>query len=195
MEITDELFDVRKVEIAVKEKVMSPKVTVSRLASKPSSVPQPTATAYNYLEIKTENLADSKIEEAKIKFRVTRSWLKEKSFDKNAVKLYRYKASWNELSTKVVNDDEVDYVYYEASTPGFSYFVIAATTAATAPTNKPTAAVTEEGKAATAPITGNVPEAMPEGKPAKRTWMLWAIAGILLVAVLAVVLLTMRKRK
>lgn len=193
LEITDEAFEIRKVDIAVNEKASEPKITVSRLTDKPSSLPAPSATSYRYLEIKADNLADSKIEEAKIKFRVARLWLKEKSFDKGAVRLYRYKVGWNELSTRIVNDDDADYVYYEASTPGFSYFAIAATTAAPAPTNKPTSTVTEEAEKEVAP-TGNVPEAMPEGKPAKN-WVLWTAAGLLIAVALVVILLTMKRKR
>ena len=192
MEITDESFEIRKVDIAVKERVMSPKIAVSRLASKPSSVPEPTATAYRYLEIKTENLADEKLDEAKIKFRVARAWLKEKGLDKSTVKLQRHKNGWTELPTRVVNDDEVAYVYYEATTPGFSYFAI--TAAAASPAAEKPAATAEEEEEEKAATAAAAEKAMPAEKP-KRNMRIWWAAGALLAAALAVALWFMKRKR
>ncbi|WP_440951532.1 PGF-pre-PGF domain-containing protein [Methanococcoides sp. FTZ1] len=68
-----------------------------------------------------DNIADPVIV-----FRVAKVWLTENCIDENSISLYRYSGGkWNALNTgKICEDDS--YVYFEAETPGFSPFAIAA---------------------------------------------------------------------
>jgi PGF-pre-PGF domain-containing protein len=68
------------------------------------------------------------IEDASVGFRVTKSWMESNGVTGSDIRLYRYSDSrWNELETIVDNEDD-SYVYFRASTPGFSPFAISAYT-------------------------------------------------------------------
>ncbi|MBP1908507.1 PGF-pre-PGF domain-containing protein [Methanolobus bombayensis] len=64
------------------------------------------------------------VENLLITFKVERSWLEENNIEESTVNLYRYSdVSWNPLPTSVVEEDD-EFIYFEASTPGFSPFAI-----------------------------------------------------------------------
>jgi PGF-pre-PGF domain-containing protein len=66
------------------------------------------------------------IEDATVGFRVTKSWMESNSVKASDIRLYRYSENrWNELETIVESEDD-SFVYFEASTPGFSPFAISA---------------------------------------------------------------------
>jgi hypothetical protein len=59
-----------------------------------------------------------------ITFRVDKSWIHSNELDSQSVKLYRYSGGmWNSLETSIIDEDG-DYFYYEAKSPGFSPFAI-----------------------------------------------------------------------
>jgi PGF-pre-PGF domain-containing protein len=64
------------------------------------------------------------LENAKISFKVNKTWILEHKIDKNKITLYRYtQDNWNSLSTIQKGEDK-DYLYFTAETPGFSPFAI-----------------------------------------------------------------------
>lgn len=94
---------------------------VRELDKTPYGIPKLNNT-YQYIEINTVNLSDNLISEAIIKFEVNKSWLTKNNFN---ISMYRYANNkWNKLKTEKVYEDNKS-VYYEAETPGFSYFAIA----------------------------------------------------------------------
>jgi hypothetical protein len=58
-----------------------------------------------------------------IGFRVDRDWIDENDIDPDSIVLNRYDGGWSELSTWQTDSDN-NYLYFEASTSGFSSFVI-----------------------------------------------------------------------
>ncbi|AKB85841.1 PGF-pre-PGF domain-containing protein [Methanococcoides methylutens] len=83
---------------------------------------------YQNMNIWVGNAAfgDDKIEDAVIGFRVSKEWLSENGIGTSSIALYRYSdGKWNQLSTINIDEDS-EYVYFEAGTPGFSPFVISA---------------------------------------------------------------------
>lgn len=65
------------------------------------------------------------LENARISFRVNRSWLSENGIDENTMTLYRHNENtWNALPTALTGEDE-EFFYFTAETPGFSPFAIA----------------------------------------------------------------------
>ncbi|WP_164997930.1 PGF-pre-PGF domain-containing protein [Methanolobus psychrotolerans] len=59
-----------------------------------------------------------------IDFKVEKSWIYLDGRDSELVQLYRYSdGMWNPLETSIMDEDE-DYFYYEAKSPGFSPFAI-----------------------------------------------------------------------
>ena len=96
---------------------------VKELTSLPTYIPAPPKPVYRYLRIEVSTESGS-IEYAKINFRVSRAWIEENHIDERTVKLLRYVGTvWQSLNTSMVGEDN-DYVYYEAETPGFSYFAV-----------------------------------------------------------------------
>ncbi|RLE38902.1 hypothetical protein DRJ17_02615 [Candidatus Woesearchaeota archaeon] len=75
-----------------------------------------------YVNIST-NIPTENILVAKVRFEVSKLWISNNGINVNNVTLARYNGSWNELPTKVIREDS-QYIYYEAETPGFSYFAI-----------------------------------------------------------------------
>ena len=154
---------------------------------KKESLPSGTKTfgnkVYKYIEItKSSALKDSFIKNAEINFKVKKDWLNNNKVDKSRVVLSRYNAdSWNELTTKITQEDE-SLVYYSAETPGFSYFaIVESATALEVP-------ITEEQSTEVSSLTeAPVKEASAPEVPAKSQAWLWAILIIILVAIIAAI--------
>ncbi|MBN2042338.1 MAG: VCBS repeat-containing protein [Candidatus Aenigmarchaeota archaeon] len=113
------------VNIKVKNEITGVIINITRLDSKPDSIPPvPEAEIYQYLNITNTNLSDDNIENGSIDFRVEKEWIENNSINKTTVQLLRYHVDgWQELDTIIVNEDS-DFIYYHAETPGFSVFAI-----------------------------------------------------------------------
>ena len=123
--------DVTGIEITVKNAVSNVIVTVEKLLTRPSSIPDvldqifsagSNLKTFGYLSMSV-NIDDSNIDNAKVTFKVDKSWLTENKVDKSSVKLARHHDGWDSLPTEISSEDG-DYVYYVATTPGFSTFAI-----------------------------------------------------------------------
>ncbi|MBR9677283.1 PGF-pre-PGF domain-containing protein [Candidatus Woesearchaeota archaeon] len=115
-------IDVVELEVAILENSNKVKFTVTKLATKPKILPEK-AKAYGYLSIDHENLEDKYIKFAKIKFKLSKEWIAQNASSPTKIKLYRYTTQWDELETRMYLQDIVNY-YFEATSPGLSYFVI-----------------------------------------------------------------------
>ena len=132
-------------------------------------IPEPSGTAYTYLDIEVENPGAAKIE-GKVEFKVAKSWIADSSIDEATVKLNRYdesRGNWNALPTSKVGEDDATALF-EAETPGFSLFGVTGekkveveTAAAATPT--PTTAVATSAPTA-APATTPTPSPTPASK-------------------------------
>lgn len=112
------------------ETVKSVKVAAEKLDTAPSGVPTPSGTLKDYLEITASNINSDQINYVIIKFRVVKTWLTQNGFVSDDVLLQRYSNGvWTKLSTEMVEEDD-EYYYFEAQSPGFSYFAITAEKAA-----------------------------------------------------------------
>ena len=79
---------------------------------------------YRYLQVDHDAVADAKIDGAKMKFSVAKSWLTTNSIDENNVVLARYADdTWVILKTALYSEDDAS-AYYEADSPGLSLFAI-----------------------------------------------------------------------
>ncbi len=126
MSITNNDIGMTKVVFSIKNAVLNPEMKVIKLTDAPEEAGTLAREVYQYLEIVTTNLDNDNIVSAGIDFKVSLDWLKENNLDKSDVKLIRYHdGEWVELDTKVGLTNGI-YQYYEAKTPGFSYFSIAA---------------------------------------------------------------------
>lgn len=159
------------------------KVAVTKLAEKPSSVSQtPEGGVYRYFEIDAPKLV-GKLKEARIQFIVTTKWMEDNDYEPEHIRLARFAdGSWRELTTSIINE-ETSKVYYEAISPGFSYFAIIAKKSAEeeAPASNVTAP-------AETPIAPELPPTTPaeEAKESSIVKTLFIVIGILVVLFLAV---------
>jgi PGF-pre-PGF domain-containing protein len=195
MKITNDEIGLREIAIEVKNPAKSVKIKVTKLPGKPASVVHEIAgKVYAYIEISRENLEDENIEKAEIKFRVEKSWLTSNNLDKNTVVLNRYEEGkgWSPLPTEIVDEDS-NFVYYKATTPGFSYFAISAQEKeeVTAPPEeevvpKEKEEVTEK-PTEEKPVVEEVPE-VPPAPPAKPIEP-WMVAVAVLIGILLALLI------
>ena len=151
----------------------------------------------NNIEETNKNIQNA---QATIGFKVAKAWLSENNLQSEDISLYRFNNNqWIELGAKVTSSDG-SYVYYEAATPGFSYFAVAGESSSATPETSVETPTTEtetpvivcgdavcgENEAETCPSDCPAPvgatEPLPEeneGKP--WTWILVAALVFVLV--------------
>ena len=125
-EVDNSKIDVFEVKLEVNNEIQNVKLSVKSLASKPSGsdAKLKDEEVYSYVEItKSSHVTNDDIKKAVIKFKVEKEWLVDNDFKKSQVRMYRFVSSWEELITKVVDEDS-DFVFFEAESEGFSYFKI-----------------------------------------------------------------------
>jgi PGF-pre-PGF domain-containing protein len=120
----------KEIQITVRNKVQNVQITILKLSTKPASVTEPAKMTYKYIEINKTNVSETDLSEVKIKFEVNKTWLSTNGFATGDVSLYRYTTTWNKLTTALTGSDS-NYYFYEATSPGMSYFAIGAEKAAT----------------------------------------------------------------
>lgn len=120
-------YGVTEVLVEVKEGANNVKVVLTEVSLDAGEVIEGLlGSIYKYLTITAQNLDDSNIESAKIRFKIEKSWFEENNLDPETVLLNRYSDdTWAGLETTMTEEDDT-YYYYEASTPGFSYFAVTA---------------------------------------------------------------------
>jgi len=116
-------------ELLTGSDIFNAEIKVDYSTQKPyPTMPDPEGRAYAYLKFKPSSTLTSGLVEATIRFKVSTTWLKENDVDPATVVLNRLLSSnqYQVLSTEETGRDS-DYVYFTATTPGFSYFVITGT--------------------------------------------------------------------
>ena len=111
------------VRITTTSDVSGARVDVVMHAAKPAGAAEIASPVYTYFDLST-TVGASYIGGAAIKFEVPRSWIAEMDIDEGTIRLLRYRGGWQRLSTRMVGAD-FTYLYYEATTSGFSLFAIA----------------------------------------------------------------------
>jgi PGF-pre-PGF domain-containing protein len=175
-----------EINFDVKERATDVTMTVEKISDVPASTGVVAGTSYNYVKIEKTNLNDSNIGSAHIKFKVPKLWLTNNSIDSSTVSLYRFTTQWDKLATAKLSEDS-NYVYYQAETPGFSYFAIAGTGAAVTTTLPPTTIP----PATTIPATTTTVIVPSVGKVPTEL----LIVLVLIVIVVVVLLAVMRNKK
>jgi PGF-pre-PGF domain-containing protein len=121
--ITDtDLPYLRELSITAGRDTYAARVSISDVEKKPYGTQDPAGEVYTYFKVKYNKPANY-VETARMTFRVKKSWLEEKDMDPSSVRLQRHTQDWDELETEKIKDDELWY-YFQAETPGFSYFTI-----------------------------------------------------------------------
>ncbi|NQV09181.1 PGF-pre-PGF domain-containing protein [Candidatus Woesearchaeota archaeon] len=114
------------IKIGVNKKLDNVEITVKKLNSKPEAVTEPLNKLYQYIEVVKSVIKDVDVNDVKISIKVKKDWILNNSIDEDSVKVNRWEVDkWNSLSTTKASSDDT-YVYYDATSPGLSYFAITA---------------------------------------------------------------------
>jgi PGF-pre-PGF domain-containing protein len=123
--MVDKEIGFKQIIIEVRNNANNITITITKLDGKPATVVHNiTGKVYQYMEIDHDNLNDSNIKSAKLRFNVTKTWINGNNFTKEHIYLNRYSNNaWEKLRTTIVGESSTE-VEYEADTPGFSTFAI-----------------------------------------------------------------------
>lgn len=181
---------IRNIEIETTGKATNVRLTVTQLDEKPSSVLSPQSEkVFGYLQIGHANLDNSLIGSAKIKFKVPKAWITSNGVQASKIALYRFTSGWDMLGTTMISQDST-YYYFEANSPGLSYFAIGTaevgTTIPTAPATPATPPVptippaTDQENTGITPAGGSQITGQAIGQSGYRPWV---ISLVLLVVI------------
>ncbi|MBU3905146.1 MAG: PGF-pre-PGF domain-containing protein, partial [Nanoarchaeota archaeon] len=126
MIFTDTNLGVSSVDITAKNTLNNIELKIGTLSALPSDISIVVGEVYKYLQFTPTKISETDLSTAKIKFKVTNSWLTDNNIDPDTVALNRWITRWNKLPTVKTSEDST-YTYYEAETSGFSYFAITGT--------------------------------------------------------------------
>jgi PGF-pre-PGF domain-containing protein len=122
----------------------------------------------------SNNIAD-----AKIGFKVEKSWIEENDIVVSMIRLCRYYDDvWNPLPTKKIGEDD-KYIYFEAKTPGFSPFSIIGSTEEEVAVQSPAASLMSSP--ATDSMSSTATEQISTQSPNEAVSKVWFVVGALVV--------------
>ncbi|MCD6495954.1 MAG: PGF-pre-PGF domain-containing protein [Candidatus Aenigmarchaeota archaeon] len=119
------------IDMAVNTQSRNLEIKVER-AEAPEVPNENLTNVYSYLKIEKSMITDNEIEDVGLEFVVSRSWLDAEGINYSDVRLFRLENGWRELPTRKITEDYSN-VYYEAISPGLSYFAIGITANLLAP--------------------------------------------------------------
>jgi|GEM_PF-6065832 len=212
MKVTSDDFGIKEIELGVNTAANNVNLVVEKLPAKLSTMPDLSGKVFKYLQITAKNLASTNLKGvAKIRFQVTQSWLSTNGVSSANIVLDRLvNGAWQQLKTTLLKSDSTN-AYYEAETPGFSYFAITVSAPAATPTT-PAPATTPaettvthptEQPAATTPAPTETTTTQPSA-PAKTTGTAKTGASplvtiltivIIVLAIVLIILAIARKKK
>ncbi len=102
--------------------------TVQVLNERPAGVTgEPTGRRYQTMSItvgREGTISKDNADNINIKFKVSKEWIRENGIDPATIRMTRYHdGAWNDLPTDGVDEDD-EYYYFSALTPGFSVFEV-----------------------------------------------------------------------
>ena len=134
IKINDKNVGIKTISISVNNDANDVSIVIQKLAGQPASVTKTiTGNVYQYIEITHQNLNDSNVKRALIKFNVTKQWLADNNFLPNEIALSRFTNNdWEKLVTNALRENSQE-IEYEAVSTGLSVFAIVGEKAAAPP--------------------------------------------------------------
>ncbi|MFC2134423.1 PGF-pre-PGF domain-containing protein [Bacteroidota bacterium] len=124
MSITNDEIGLTEIELKVTTSKTDVQLKVEKLPVKPANTGETKGLVYKYLQITKTNFEDADVNTSTIKFKVEKTWMTDNSLAEDKISLKRFvDDEWVDLPTHRTTYD-IDYYYFEAETPGFSYFAI-----------------------------------------------------------------------
>jgi PGF-pre-PGF domain-containing protein len=100
---------------------------VQALKDKPDDVADPKGNSYQLMSITVGNegtISDDNADNILIEFKVSKEWIEEYKIDPSTIRMTRFHdGEWQDLPSDSVEEDD-EYFYFTAETPGFSVFSI-----------------------------------------------------------------------
>ncbi|HIH31437.1 TPA: PGF-pre-PGF domain-containing protein [Candidatus Woesearchaeota archaeon] len=159
-------------------------LSVTKLLTADPGIPSFNGKTFAYLEVKTEGLLESDINDVKIKFKVPKQWLTDNNIAQNDIRLYRYvNNAWQELPTTAASSTD-DMINFIATSPGFSYFVIAELP-------KPAPEPIKE----TAPVGPEDDVQIQDSAGQNKKSTVWIIVALVIVLVIITSYIILKKKK
>lgn len=123
MDIDHANISLREISFVMTKEKNSIQVTVESFGTvRDDDLPAPPGLVYQYLEIDIDNFEEDDYQEGvELAFIVNNSWVENNDIE--IVEIYRYTDQWDLLETTHSHNDANSH-HYEATTPGFSFFVI-----------------------------------------------------------------------
>jgi len=194
--ITSSKIHIRKISVKMDRAADKMRVDISKLSKAPSSVDVLIeGEVYQYLSITDYFINNTAIDNIEFEFRVEKSWLTTNNVEKEDIVLMHHKNdTWQELSTELTSEDST-YIYYKASSSGFSYYAIAQMV-------EEEVILTEEEEAEEEEVIGAEEEEIAEEEEEelaekKLPFPLWAIIvlSLIFLAFVATVVYYVRKER
>jgi len=127
---------VSSITLKAKSNISGAEFAVSTVDSPPASEGAPNATVYSYVHIIYPS-AQEALDQAVITFSIPTEWLTANNIAVDDVVLYRcHNGTWTELPTTYLTTLD-GYAWFEATTPGFSYFAVGGVASTPTPTPSP----------------------------------------------------------
>ena len=182
--VSDDASPVLSVSFVSDKALSNVRLIVNEQTTTPD-VGAPTADVYKYISIEKEVLTNEDVVSATIEFKLEKSWLVENGFESSRVVLQRFAdGGWNDLETNMYQEDD-DFAYFRASTPGFSYFAITASEVFSAPNaGVGTGVVEEQTNAVDLNETEPLNESQEQTELGESSnWFWWIIIVVLILIV------------
>ncbi|MBU0756956.1 MAG: PGF-pre-PGF domain-containing protein [Nanoarchaeota archaeon] len=185
MDVNNALISVSSMEFKVSEAQNTQKLTLTKLSAQPAETGELGLEVYQFLEFIA---APENVIEAKIRFSVEKAWIISKTAGRDDVVLLRYNnGMWKELDTNLVSEDDVKF-FYEAESPGLSYFAIAVKKSAEEPVPPANPTPVPKPEVKPEPVTEpKAEEIVPEGDDKRPLSPLVYLVGVCLVFVLGAI--------
>ncbi|MCM1986141.1 PGF-pre-PGF domain-containing protein [Methanococcoides seepicolus] len=150
----------------------------------------PPGTVYQHMNIwvgQAGFATENNIADPVIGFKVSKSWIAENDIDETTITLCRnHGDKWTQLSTTMLRED-MEYIYFEATTPGFSPFAIIG--------SSQQAEVTDLSSEANNISTSNSPSGSDEEKKQSESMGLPLLSNGILMIIFSCAYLVLRKRR
>ncbi len=197
--VKNEKISVSALSFSVSKEAANAEIEVGLLKKLPSTVKEGGLTVYQNLQVTHKGVENADVNSATIEFSVALDWLANKSIAANDIALYRYDESkeiWNGLSTKLLSAD-AGKAYYSASSPGLSYFAVAAKEKIAAPVKEEAPAEVKEAAAPEQPAQAEKAAAppAPEKKSLPSWWIYVALTAVVIIAAIIIEKKKLSKKK
>ena len=181
---TNTVLAITGLNLTTNQNATNVKFVVTQLTGLPSGVlTLQNAQIYSYLEVNHTGLDNSQIDSALIQFKVPKSWMTTNNVGESQIRLYRLTNSWDSLSTTLVSEDATNY-YFQANSPGLSYFAIASTqtTPASTTTTTPSDTTTSPTTTTTTPTTNPTSNPIiPATGHSAFQWIMVSVLGLVVI--------------